>query len=196
MLWLESMEADGFIKIWQAFNGIQLMIDIYDCLWLLSFLDIVNYWFVIAPHKYQHVGGKEIQHILWSESPKPLFLFLAQHVSKYIFSYMDHNEDFQDMVSVLFKSRQGANVTVISHANYTWKHRVSFIGAVTWLKMWLENVIKNWLHGNMFKVHPWSLSATCRIQFQFSSKPKRPANQLNFGFAINRVHSASKEVDN
>lgn len=137
------MEADGFIKIWQAFNGIQLMIEIYDCLWLLSFLDIINYWFVIAPHKYQHVGGKEIQHILWSESPKPLFLFVAQHISKYIFSYMDHNDDFQDMVSVLFKSRQGANVTVISHANYTWNHRVSFYWCCDLIKkrdwkMWLK----------------------------------------------------------
>lgn len=48
MLWMENVEADGFIKIWQAFSGIQLMIEIHDCLWLLSFLD-TNYWFVSAP---------------------------------------------------------------------------------------------------------------------------------------------------
>ncbi len=32
---------------------------------------------------------------------------------------MDHNDHFQDMVSELFESRQGANVTGISQANYS-----------------------------------------------------------------------------
>lgn len=37
MPWLGSMAADGLNKIWQAFNGIWLMIEIYGRLWTLSF---------------------------------------------------------------------------------------------------------------------------------------------------------------
>lgn len=44
---------------------------------------------------------------------------------------MDHDGDFQDVVSELFKNRQEANVSVISCADYTLKHRVCFTGAVT-----------------------------------------------------------------
>lgn len=54
------------------------------------------------------------------------FFFLAQHIN--IYSAMDHSDDFQDMFREIFGSRQGANATVISHANYNWNHSVPFIG--------------------------------------------------------------------
>lgn len=68
--------------------------------------------------------GEESQHHIFFQvkalngSLKPLLLLLAQHIIKYLLysatvHLVDRNDDFRDMHSDLFKSRQGANVTAI-----------------------------------------------------------------------------------
>lgn len=58
------------LKFDKTFNDIQLMIEICDRLRLLSFLHIVKYWFVIAPHTIPTHGRQRILHIFWSERSK------------------------------------------------------------------------------------------------------------------------------
>lgn len=154
---LVSREADGFIKIWQDFPWYSA--DDWDLRpSLVAVLSthcktLICYHSTLNTNAFLEVRGP-------NDNMKPLFLSPGQDFIKYIFSWMNHNDDFQDMVSELFKSRQGANASVISCANYTLKHRVCFIGPVTWLKTWLKIMIKNWQQGNEFKDHPQSLSAT------------------------------------
>lgn len=110
------------LKLWQAFNGIQQMIEIYDRLWLLSFLDIINYWFVIAPHKYRRTPAQE-----GKENPTTHFLRKWKLDVTYIQPPCASRMTimiFQAMVSELSGGRQGANVT--SRANYNRNRSVSF----------------------------------------------------------------------
>lgn len=125
------------LKMWQAFNGIQQMIEIYDRLWLLSFLDIINYWFVIAPHKHWHTPAQKGE-----ENPTTRFLWKWKLDVTYIQPPCASQMTimiFQAMVSELSGGRQGANVT--SRANYNRNRSVFFFFFVC--RGLIQNMIRN-----------------------------------------------------